>query len=81
MSPATIYICTACGKTGPSPESFRDESCWHWAVLCYANSIERSPDGRVIKAEAVPAVPTDPPEVILVHTDMNSDRYNGITKR
>lgn len=78
----TIYVCTACGKTGPSPEAVGDESCRLHAVPVYANTIKRDATGRVVYAEAVPAERAEPPEAILVHTDeVDFDKYNGLTKR
>ena len=47
-----VYVCGACGKTAPSRQAFRDASCAHWAVLCYAKLYEESTWYAVPKAKA-----------------------------
>lgn len=56
---ATVWVCTACGKTSPDrygnhADTMRgwDASCFLHAVECDAESIERAPDGRVRAAIA-----------------------------
>lgn len=54
-----LYVCGACGKRskdryGDQPiDQGWDVSCMMNSVLVYENSIELSPNGRVIKAQSV----------------------------
>lgn len=50
----TIWLCGACGKTGPTRETVGDESCWMWSVTVYVDSIQRDATGRIIGAQATP---------------------------
>lgn len=63
-----IYVCGACGKTSMTRYGFDsdekrvadrgwDTSCATWATLCFKDSIERSPEGRIVSARAVPETP------------------------
>ena len=50
----TVWVCGACGKTGPARDKVGDESCYLNSVECFEESIERDERGRVRKATAVP---------------------------
>ena len=53
---ATIYVCSACGKTSSARWELGggwDESCATHGILVYEDSIVRRPDGRVFAADAV----------------------------
>ena len=54
-----IWVCGVCGKTSPTKAPSRrsddgwDESCMLNSTLCYVDSLEKRPNGRVTAAKAV----------------------------
>lgn len=54
MTAANLWVCTACGKSGPSRDKVGDVSCFLHSVQVNPATVVRDENGRVVSADVMP---------------------------